>query len=106
GDGTADIVTAPGAGLTPQVKVFDGASGQEVANFMAYQDSFRGAEYVAVADYNGDGKPDIVTGAGEGGGPHVKVIDGTWAVPPVNAPAPPAPAPDAPFPPGVLNEFY
>src|SRR5204863_166334 len=75
GDGIDDIVTAPGPGVAPVVKVFDGASGQQVAGFVAY-DNFLGGAYVAVGDVNGDGFADIITGAGAGGGPHVKAFSG------------------------------
>ncbi|HEY1380292.1 MAG TPA: VCBS repeat-containing protein [Gemmataceae bacterium] len=99
GDGTPDIVTAPGAGAPPLVKVFDGASGAEVGSYMAYTEAFRGGVYVAVADVTGDGKADILTGADAGGGPHVKVMDAIAVVPPVNAPA-------STFPNGVVTEFF
>jgi len=77
GDGLADVVTAPGQGGGPHIKVFNGAdSFTVVRQFNAYDPSFRGGVYVAVGDLNGDGRPDIITGAGEGGGPHVRAFSG------------------------------
>jgi hypothetical protein len=76
GDQTPDIITAPGPGGGPHVKVFDGATGDLLFQFMAYDVNFRGGVYVAAADVNGDGIDDIITGAGASGGPHVKVFDG------------------------------
>jgi uncharacterized repeat protein (TIGR01451 family) len=77
GDGHADIITGAGAGGGPHVEAFDGATGQMVRTFMAYSSDFRGGVFVAAGDVNGDGHTDIITGAGAGGGPHVKVFDGT-----------------------------
>jgi hypothetical protein len=70
------IATAADAGGGPQVDVYDAASGAELMAFMAYDPHFLGGVRVAVADVNGDGVPDIITGAGPGGGPEVKVFDG------------------------------
>lgn len=76
GDGAADIVTGAGAGSAPHVKVFDGRTGAEIRSFFAYDAGFSGGVTVAAGDVNGDGFADIVTGAGAGGGPHVKVFSG------------------------------
>ena len=77
GDGTPDIIVGAGAGGGPVVKVFDGKSFDEVASFYGFLPSLRGGVHVAAADVNGDGRADLVLGAGAGGGPHVKVVDGT-----------------------------
>ncbi|HTK74074.1 MAG TPA: FG-GAP-like repeat-containing protein [Gemmataceae bacterium] len=76
GDGYDDIVTSAGTGGGPHVKVFDGRTGQLVRSFMAYESTFTGGVYLAVGDLNGDGKAEIITGTGVGGGPVVKVWDG------------------------------
>ena len=76
-DGFAEIVTGAGAGGGPHVKVFDGRTHSEMASFFAYDVNFRGGVSVATFDFNNDGILDIVTGAGPGGSPHVKVFDGS-----------------------------
>jgi hypothetical protein len=79
-DGILDFVTAAGPGGGPHVRVFDGATGftmaSPVSDFFAYDAAFRGGVYVAAGDVNGDGFADVITGAGQTGGPHVKVFDG------------------------------
>ena len=76
GDGTPDLIVAAGPGGGPHVKVFDGVTHAVIDSFFAYDASFPGGVFVAAGDVNGDGKADIITGAGAGGGPHVKVFSG------------------------------
>lgn len=76
GDGTVDIITAPGPGGGPHIKAFDGKTGQTIRDFFAYDTAFFGGVYVASSDVNGDGIDDIITGAGPTGGPHVRVFSG------------------------------
>jgi hypothetical protein len=81
GDGFADVVTGAGAGGGPHVRVFSGADGSVLTEFMAYGLNFFGGVTVAAGDVTGDGFADLVTGAGPGGGPHVRVFTGPNAVP-------------------------
>jgi hypothetical protein len=81
GDGRADIVTVPGPSGNPHVRVFDGATGADLAGFFAYDPRFTGGAFLACGDVSGDGVPDIVTGADAGGAPHVLVFDGLSGLP-------------------------
>ena len=77
GDGVADIIAGAGAGGWPQVRAFSLAGGivTEVASYLAYDATFAGGISVAAGDVTGDGVAEIATGAGPGGGPHVRVLD-------------------------------
>jgi hypothetical protein len=75
-DGTPDVITAPGPGGGPHIKVFDGKSGDLIREFMAFDPGFLGGVNLAVGDVTGDGAPDLVVGADAGGGPRVTVFDG------------------------------
>ncbi|MFA5412925.1 MAG: S8 family serine peptidase [Patescibacteria group bacterium] len=78
GDGLSEIVTGAGPGGGPHVRIFN-QDGAAISGFMAYISTFRGGVNVAAGDVDGDGKSEIVTGAGPGGGPHVRIFrqDGT-----------------------------
>ncbi len=76
GDGIADVIVAAGPGGGPQVNVYDGTNLQLIHSFYAYNAAFNDGIFVAVGDVNGDGYADIITGAGQGGGPHVQVFSG------------------------------
>jgi hypothetical protein len=67
------IVTGAGAGGGPHVRVFDG-SGGAVGGFMAYDPNFTGGVSVGMGNLDNELTAEIVTGAGPGGGPHVKVF--------------------------------
>jgi hypothetical protein len=73
----ADIITAPDAGGGPLVRVFLPEENDVLfRQFFAYTPSFFGGVRLAARDVNRDGYADIITGAGPGGGPHVKVFSG------------------------------
>ena len=76
GDGRQDIVCTTGEGVPTRVRVFDGTNLNVLLDFAPYEMQFTGGAYIAAGDVNGDGIPDIITGADTGGGPSVKVFSG------------------------------
>ena len=76
GDGIDEIVTGPGKGSAPEVRIFDAQTGTLLRSFFAYAPAFTGGVNVATGDVDGDGTPDIITGPGAGGGPQVRVFSG------------------------------
>ncbi|MGK2956854.1 MAG: S8 family serine peptidase [Acidimicrobiales bacterium] len=78
GDGRDEIITGAGPGGGPHVRAF-GFDGSPRESFFAYDPAFTGGVNVATGDLDGDGRDEIITGAGPGGGPHVTArrADGT-----------------------------
>jgi len=79
GDGNVDLITAPGVGGGPNIKIFNLVSGTpiQVADFFVFEAVFFGGLYIAVGNLNNDGFGDIIVGAGPGGGPRVSAYAGS-----------------------------
>ncbi|MBI4090331.1 MAG: L,D-transpeptidase family protein [Candidatus Kerfeldbacteria bacterium] len=75
GDGQAEVITAAGPGGGPEVRTYS-QDGSLRSRFFAYGRGFRGGVRIAAADLDGDGRAEIVTGPGPGGGPEIRVFDG------------------------------
>ncbi|MDO8559543.1 MAG: S8 family serine peptidase [bacterium] len=76
GKGSAEIIVAVAGNAAPQVAVFT-AAGEKLASWYAYEPTFRGGVTVAAGDVDGDGVDEIITGAGAGGGPQVRIFSGS-----------------------------
>ncbi len=77
GDGVPDIIVGAGPGGGPRVTIIDGFNGRVVDDFFAFESTFTGGVYVAAGDFNGDGRSELIVGAGESGGPRVQVYNTT-----------------------------
>lgn len=72
------IYTGTDEATQTHVKAFDTPAIGTLASYFPYT-GFSGGVRVAAGDVTGDGLADVVTGAGPGGGPHVKVFSGNSA---------------------------
>lgn len=75
GDGVADVITVPKAGIEARVRVWDGKSGAMIADFVPFA-GFAGGLYVAAGDINKDGRADIAVGPDQAPFPYVSVYSG------------------------------
>lgn len=73
------IVTGTGPGGGPHVRVLD-YRGNVIKQFFAYAPGFRGGVRVTTGDVDGDGYDEIITAAGRGGGPHVRIFNANGKV--------------------------
>lgn len=58
----------------PIVKIIDPVSQKTESEFFAFSETFQGGVSVAACDFGGDGRDEIVAGAGPGGGPHIRLF--------------------------------
>ncbi len=82
GDEVDDLIVAQASSGQAWVKAYDltTTEPQVITEFLAYPETFTGGAYVAAGDLDGDSRAEIITGAGAGGGPQVRVFDrhGDW----------------------------
>jgi hypothetical protein len=76
GDGNAEVIVGSDVGQKPRVRVLRGTDLSVQKDFLAFQPSNRRGVRVAAGDINGDGKADVIVGAGRGGPPRVAAFDG------------------------------
>ncbi len=67
------------SGVSPMISVHR-ADGTAYASFQAYTSNFQGGVNLALADMNSDGVPEVISGTGESGGPHVRIFKAYGAV--------------------------
>ncbi|HJZ60462.1 MAG TPA: VCBS repeat-containing protein [Gemmataceae bacterium] len=75
GDGVPDVVTAPGPGMQPLIRVFDGRDSSLMVEFLGLDPNWQGGVNVAAADLTPTGQALVAVAADVGGGPQVKVFD-------------------------------
>jgi hypothetical protein len=73
-DGQSEIIVSAKAGYNPITKVYT-PDGVLIREFSAYQNSFQGGVNLEFAQLRVDAPYEIITGAGFGGGAHVRFFD-------------------------------
>ncbi len=65
-----------GPGGPPRVQVYETGTGTKIIDFLPFENTFTGGVTTAMGDVNNDGIPDLIVGAGNGGGPRVRIFNG------------------------------
>lgn len=73
GDGVEEIVTGPGAGGGPHIRIFD-LSGKVIGQFFAFDTTDRKGVHVATGDINHDGLDEILVTQDQGGNGQVRIF--------------------------------
>ena len=68
------IITAPGKGEEPLIKIFNNKA-EQISSFYAYDKKFKEGVIIAAGDIDNDGLDEIITGAGPGGASHVRIFN-------------------------------
>jgi hypothetical protein len=82
GDGTVDLLVSAGFGGGPRIAIYDGKGvvnstlTRITPDFFGFEDTLRNGAFLDGGDVNGDGFAEVFLGAGPGGGPRVRVLDG------------------------------
>lgn len=74
-DGVSEIITAPGKGSKPLIRIFSGLGKPVIvaSGFLALDKKFQGGTNVVCGDVNGDGKNEILVSGSKGDGGSVMV---------------------------------
>lgn len=80
GDGWADIITAPGPGMSPVICVYSGRTGLPetgtLGRFMGFSPTMKSGAFIAAADTDGDGRAEIAVATDAGPVAEVRVFSG------------------------------
>lgn len=74
-DGRIEIVTGTKNGGGPHIRIFNHEGVLINPGFFAFHPKFRGGVNLALGDLDGDGRDEIIAGAGVGGGPQVQIFN-------------------------------
>jgi hypothetical protein len=72
-DVALEVIVGRDKAKPSDVRVYS-KDGKGLARWVAYKPNFGGGARVAIGDIDGDGLREIVTGAGPGGGPHIRIF--------------------------------
>jgi hypothetical protein len=74
-DGVNEVITAPGAGTAPVIKVFSRRGREIVDSFKALDGKFTGGVYVSALNWDGLNGDEVVVSVGAGGGPQIEIYN-------------------------------